>query len=304
MKKCLFAVFGCFVLLFLTVVYVYGDTVFVAGADTNVVEEYSGGTGNVFGAVNASSVSFLTLAANKFVYASSSSGDIFRFYNGGESTVFAKRLNNPRGLVATNNCLYVADNNGQIFEINSLGEKTLFATTPTGYLQGLAYNNGYLYAASTSNVIYKVSLSSGTVSVFATNTLFNDGHLYWPASLLGPLGIAFDSSNNLYVANNSSDYITKFNSLGQPIADVQLDSGSPRGLAIAGNTLYVTSTGPSGHGIIYDYNVNDFQYSIPFADTGSYQPYGIVAQVPEMSVWIFVVIGICFSFGLNKLFSH
>jgi hypothetical protein len=114
--------------------------------------------------------------------------------------------------------LYVsAWNQGTIFKFDSSGNnKTTFASGPSG-IESLAFDShGNLYA-SMDNFLGKGSIEKfapdgGTGTVFASS-----------ASLNSPFGIAFDGSDNLYVACYGGNSIVKLDPGGNmsTVASVQ-----------------------------------------------------------------------------------
>jgi DNA-binding beta-propeller fold protein YncE len=80
----------------------------------------------------------------------------------------------------------------------------------SGGAQGIALNGGFAYVAngnadsSGHQAVDKIDLSNGTVTTYNTSG----------TSLNNPFGVAFDSSGNLYVANNSSAGIIKIDTSG------------------------------------------------------------------------------------------
>ena len=74
------------------------------------------------------------------------------------------------------------------------------------------------FADNRNNVIRKVDISSGTISTVAgngNNSFSGDDGLAVNASLSGPLGIAFDSKGNLYIADSANNRIRKVDTNGK-----------------------------------------------------------------------------------------
>ena len=85
--------------------------------------------------------------------------------------------------------------------------------TPTG----LAFNNGTLYIADTSNQRVRAVAASGTISTVAGNgtpSYAGDGLPAAGASLNSPTGLAFDPSGNLYIADSQNSRVRVVNPAG------------------------------------------------------------------------------------------
>jgi sugar lactone lactonase YvrE len=138
--------------------------------------------------------------------------------------------------------LYVANSGGgNILKFDANGQSTSFAVqTSLSYPLGIAYggnnfnSNGYLYV-SDSDEIKQIS-PTGVVNSYESN-------------LTNAYGIAFDSSSNLYVAEQTSNIIDKTVN-GGTVSPPYITSagGFPIGLAIFGNNLYVSNWNTSASG--------------------------------------------------------
>lgn len=97
----------------------------------------------------------------------------------------------------SNNVFATDYNNGYVYKYNSAGTNTLFINTPYFQTSEVAVDgSGNIYVSCyTNNVVLKYS-SSGTL----LNTI---------TGFSNPLGIAFDASNNAYVANSGAGNIIK-----------------------------------------------------------------------------------------------
>jgi sugar lactone lactonase YvrE len=146
-------------------------------------------------------------------------GTILKFDSSGNKSTFATGLSNPAGLAfdGSGNLYVSAWNQGTIFKFDSNGNnKTTFASGPSG-IESLAFDShGNLYA-SMDNFLGKGSIEKfapggGTGTVFASS-----------ASLNSPFGIAFDGSDNLYVACYGGNSIVKLDPAGNmsTVASVQ-----------------------------------------------------------------------------------
>ena len=141
--------------------------------------------------------------------------------------------------------------------------------------------SGNLYVAltPTPSTIKKFNTSGGYVSNITTN-------------LSGAIGLAFDSSGNLYAANNGNNTISKFNSSGAYVSSGSIGStnlSGPAGLAFdtSGN-LYAAN---------YSNNtISKFDSSGTFLtswSTGTARPYYLAFKpvtVPEPSTYALATI--------------
>jgi len=99
-------------------------------------------------------------------------------------------------------------------------------------------NNENLYITETEQnariVIYKKNTVNG-VSTYQYLRIIQEG-------FINPRGIAFDSKNRLYLADDGKDRLLRFNDPLNSSAMTVLAAvfGSPKGLAIANDTLYLT----------------------------------------------------------------
>ena len=166
---------------------------------------------------------------------------------------------NPQGVaVDGSGKIYVSDTtNKNIVELDSTGG--FVASLPVTAVGGVTLtapygiavdNSGNIaVAASDNNIHYYSSISTGTVLTTipgypATPPAFNFN--YSAGVSMG--GIAFDSSNNLYVADTGNHQVEKFLSAGLSLPPVDIFNGNgllsnPTGLAIDGSgNIYVTDS--------------------------------------------------------------
>jgi hypothetical protein len=90
---------------------------------------------------------------------------------------------------------------------------------------GLAVFNGTLYVADNmSNVVYAVNMTSDTMTTYAGNGNYtgstSDGMAAMAAFLNGPMGLAVDSSGDLFIALNGSNQVVEVNAVTQDITIV------------------------------------------------------------------------------------
>jgi hypothetical protein len=99
-------------------------------------------------------------------------------------------------------------------------------------------NNENLYITETEQnariVIYKKNTVNG-VSTYQYSRIIQEG-------FINPRGIAFDSKNRLYLADDGKDRLLRFNDPlnSSTFSVLAAVFGSPKGLAIANDTLYLT----------------------------------------------------------------
>ena len=226
--------------------------IYWADSGTHMVRKYTASTGAVS-----------IVAGNGIL---GSSGDT------GQAT--AARLSGPSGVAISGSTLYIADTgNHKIRSVNlGTGIINTFAGNGTGgYIgEGVATSfrlnsptdvavasNGDVYIAdSANNRIRKVA--SGTISTYAgtgTASYSGDGAAATSATLNNPTGIAFDASNNLYIAdttNNRVRLVTASNgnitlytgdgtasSAGDSGAPASAKTNGPQDVFVNGSTVYI-----------------------------------------------------------------
>jgi sugar lactone lactonase YvrE len=154
----------------------------------------------------------------------------------------AARFANPRGLAVSGTTLYVADTNNQ--RIRAVATDTGAVTTFAGSIQGAAdgssatarFNNledlavdaaGAVYVADTTNDIIR-KIAGGNVTTVAgfTFSLGSADGSEASARFAYPLGLAVDSSRNVYVADRNNNTIRKITPLGTVTTFAGL-AGSP-----------------------------------------------------------------------------
>ena len=137
---------------------------------------------------------------------------------------------------------------GIIYKFAPDGTRTVFGTTP-GQTFGLAFDGaGNLYAADAVDVtIYKFA-PDGTRTVFVGPSAFTSTQL--------PAGLAFDSSDNLFVStlgNRPNDAILVFTPTGME-STFATNLNNPHGMAFdAAGNLFVAETIRDGGGDILEF---------------------------------------------------
>ena len=110
--------------------------------------------------------------------------------------------------------LFFTQTGGQIRRIDvSTGIITTVVASGLGQPWGLAFNSaGTLHvSAQTDNKVYSVDLGTGELTLVAGTTVGfdGDGDVATAAKLENPMGIAFDSADNLYIADQLNNRIRK-----------------------------------------------------------------------------------------------
>ena len=105
-----------------------------------------------------------------------------------------------------------------------------------------------------------------------------------------PMGLAFDSSGNLYVSNQGANTISKLDPSGNESIFVSSGLNQPMGLAFdSGGNLYVVNNGNLGNNTIVkiDAKGNESVFASGLQNAGF-----IAIQVPEPATWAILVMGI------------
>ena len=172
--------------------------------------------------------------------------------SGTVTQVITSGLQSPKHLTFDpSDNLYVANSAGNnVLKFNSSGQTTSFAIQPLLSIPfGIAYggnnynSNGYLFVSDSAG-IQQIN-SAGSVNTYESN-------------LTNAYGIAFDSSSNLYVAEQSSNIIDKTVN-GATVSPSYITSagGWPTGLAVSGNNLYVSNWNAGGANLLkFDLTAN------------------------------------------------
>lgn len=180
-----------------------------AAAGGNIYQFTPGGAQSTFasGLIGASGLAFNSVGN---LFAATDGGNIYQFTPGGARSTFATGLHSPEGL-AFNSAgnLFVADTgSSNIYQFTPGGTRSTFATGLAGP-SGLAIDSaGNLFVANyprppigahnaePDGTIYEFS-PGGVQSTFASR-------------LYDPIGLAFDGTGNLYVANAFGGAIFEF----------------------------------------------------------------------------------------------
>jgi hypothetical protein len=165
-------------------------------------------------------------------------------------STYASGLNSALGITFDNsNNLYIANGNN-IVKVNTLGNQSIFATgfnyTENVVFDNTGFPNGYLYVMDSTNNIYKVDVN-GNITTFIIDlnphyigmVFDNNNNIYYSSDnniiykidingnttafidgtgvLSYPIGLTFDNSGNLLIANGDNQYVSKYNSNGNII---------------------------------------------------------------------------------------
>lgn len=132
------------------------------------------------------------------LFASSDNGHIYKIAPDGSMTTFASGFNQPFGIAFdSRGNLFVADaGHYQIVKITPGGQQSVFASGIYNNPRGLAINSADELFMSNYGGIIKYQ-SDGTSSVFSSSVAVG-------------IGMAFDSSGDLFVADFGDDKIFKF----------------------------------------------------------------------------------------------
>lgn len=174
---------------------------------------------------------------------------------GGSSTL----LNNPNGLAfGSNNMLYVANGGGSITVYPASASGNI---APSATITSASLTSPQMIALDTQNTIFVTqnSASGGADSVESFSAAANGPST--PVQLIAggatglslPVGVALDSANNIWVANNGNNSVTEYaagsSGAAAPIATIAgatTNLGNPTGIAIdAKDNVYVANANNS-----------------------------------------------------------
>jgi sugar lactone lactonase YvrE len=164
------------------------------------------------------------------------SQNIIKVDKSGKSAVFAT-INSPPGWLAFDGhgILFVSSGPGQLYKVSPDGavvKVDVHFPPTTSYIpsfSGLAFDDqGNLFASDGRDTIYKINPASGNIATFVSG-------------LNEPIGLAFDSSGMLYVANNGDNTVSRISTKG--VVSLYARVADPGALAFdsAGN-LFVANT--------------------------------------------------------------
>jgi uncharacterized protein (TIGR03437 family) len=183
-------------------------------------------------------------------------------FSGDSGSAVGSQLNSPAGIaVDKSGALYIADGlNHRVRKVSGgvittvagngtagfMGDKGSATSAELSNPTGVAVDsNGNLYIADSGNNVVRM-VSNGTITTFAGNNgagagYSGDGASATGAQLNNPVGVAVDSSNNVYIADAGNNVIRQVS--GGNIVTVALGFTHPDGVAVdSSNNLYIADT--------------------------------------------------------------
>jgi sugar lactone lactonase YvrE len=177
-----------------------------------------------------------------------------RPYGGADGTVTDSRFSFPEGVaVDSSGNVFVADTlNGKIRKVTPTGVVSTFAGSNYGFVNGIGTTasftipkaiavdstNGNVFVADSNNHAIRKITAAGVVSTFAGsgNAGFSNGNGA-AASFNFPVGVAVDSSGNVFVADSNNNAIRKISPAGivSTFADASAGLSGPGGVAVDSN---------------------------------------------------------------------
>ncbi len=225
-------------------------------ADGSASTTYATGLDHVFGIkVDSNDNIYTSNVSGHNIVLLSATGTIIDTYDNSDAAYSPSGLSSPYDVdVAPNGDIYIADTNySRVVVLKSDGTaSTTYQDIGLSNIQGISLApNGDIYIADTSNGQIAVLNSDGTPKI-------NYGG--FAGDFLGPVGVAHNSSNDIYVSDCYSLHSTvqKFDSTGAFIKflDIPADSNSCFGQITvdSSDNLYVTDQGDNA---LYIYNSSD-----------------------------------------------
>lgn len=163
----------------------------------------------------------IAIDSNGNIYCSNYTGDtVFKFTSSGTVTSFITGLNTPNGIAFNSNeDLYVCDGVGStIYKYDSNGNQ-LASYPVTGHPSGIIKSHNsesMIFTIYTSNKVMKLA-PDGTITELASG-----------APLSGPVGLAYDDNDVLYIGNYNDRKIHKLeNGNLQYIAQIPASNSNP-----------------------------------------------------------------------------
>ena len=237
------------------------------------------GSGNLYFTDSTNNVVWVVSAGTGAISIAAGNGTAGSGGNGGLAT--SAQLNNPTGLASDKaGNLYIADSNNSVVRRVDAGTRVITAFAGNGHTgyngdsgpaasaelnnpDGVALDSaGNVYVADAGNgVVRKILVSNGVITTFAgsgSRGYGGDGGLATSAGFGVINGIAFDSANNLYIADGSGR-----------IREVEASTGIIATVAGNGNWGYSGDGGPATSAEIADNSVAiDSAGNIYFSDGG------------------------------------
>jgi hypothetical protein len=251
------------------------------------VGKYDTATG---AAINPSLITGLTspyglaLSANNlFVANRSSPGSVGKYDATTGATInasFIAGLFFPWGLVVSGNTLFVA-NSGSAYFNGYVGayDATTGAAINASFITGLAHPTGLAVSGNTLFVLHSAAVGKYDATTgMAINDNFIDLLAPQPSGLLL-------SGNTLFASDENGNYNTVFEwnaTTGALINDQFIaPQGTPYGLAVSGNTLYVAN-----YGFVSEYDATTGATINTYFITGQGHPVGLALSTPASAAHV------------------
>ena len=140
-------------------------------------------------------------------------------YSGDGGPATSAKINGPRAVtVDSKGNLYISDTgNSRIRKVDTNGDISTLVAANFPYQLAVDASDNLYIAEYGNNVVKKVDVSTGNASTYAGTGQYaysGDGGQAVNAEIRGPLGIAFDNSGNLYIAQTDNHVIRKVDANG------------------------------------------------------------------------------------------
>lgn len=187
----------------------------------------------------ANATSLLIGQDNSLYITSRLDGKIYKSYGAGSYEIFSQGLGIAFGLAQNSKGeIFVGDRNGSIFQISQDGQASFYASVPASYMAfHLAFDSeDNLYITNPihmgENYIYKLNKETKQLEVFFSGfSLFH--------------GFAFDSKNNLYIAETKRNESRLIKVKSGKIESTILSGTDFIGVAIDNNQNLIVATSTS-----------------------------------------------------------
>ena len=140
-------------------------------------------------------------------------------YSGDGGPATSAKINSPRAVtVDSKGNLYISDTgNSWIRKVDTNGNISTLVAANFPYQLAVDASDNLYIAEYGNNLVKKVDVSTGNASTYAGTGQYaysGDGGQAVNAELSGPLGVAFDNSGNLYIAQSDNHVIRKVDANG------------------------------------------------------------------------------------------
>jgi hypothetical protein len=271
--------------------------IYVSQYLSGTVGEYDATTGAVINASLVTGVSEpegLVLSGNTlFVSSGEANGGSVGTYNATTGApinpnFITSGVNGPAGLALSGNTLFVSNEFGDNI---STYDATTGATIAAPFITGLAYP--YALALSGNNLYVSQDYSATNwVGEYNASTGATINAQLFTTNPAGAYGLAL-SGNDLFVAGYQNGTVGEYDATTGAVINVSFISGlsDPIGLAILGNTLYVSQDEGNNLGVVSTFNATTGVSIDPDFITGLNGPTFMVVAVPEPSAWSMIGVG-------------